>query len=279
MEKSQMSVVGGGGYDEIKNDLVERAIAMIREHGLSQKVATKLFRDAWLSIESARPFREDPEVYIAARLQEQVLRYIELGFHDAAGFSQDGFRAALSPLLRKTVAFFAPPAEYPIMRGEFSVLLVLPPEWVSLRKQIASICGIKWELLHGDMADHLSAVSRAPEVAEHGKPAPREPYVLVGIDGGRGLKEHSLLGANNKLKKSDRTYFSAHQLVQLLAIRPDWLAAQSATIALGEKYEKDYLGFAAQPGRPPELRVFGAPSAHSCVGVAKPYYTKMITTP
>ncbi|OGZ09576.1 MAG: hypothetical protein A3D65_06920 [Candidatus Lloydbacteria bacterium RIFCSPHIGHO2_02_FULL_50_13] len=279
MAEQKMSVVDGQSPEESKRELVEHWRKLIRRLGLSQKTATRLNRDVWLEVESARPFREDPEVYIAARLEEQIKCYEELGLDKAAGFRVGNFRAALEPLIVKTVAYFAPPTQHPIMDGEFCVFLVIPPEWVSIHWQIMNVRSPSGQIPNGACVEGFQeALAKLPEVTEFGKPTPRVPYVLVGINGGRGLKDLSLGQANSEVKKNGYTYFSLHQLAQLLMVRPNWLGANSETIAFGERYGKDHLGFSGQHYSGPQATILRVPHESSCVGVGKPYYTKIITT-
>jgi len=274
VKQPKITVVDGMGFDEIVDALVNEELGAIRRHRLSQKMATKLHREVWLRVEAVRPFREDPETYIMERLEEQVKKYVASGFHDAIGYSEEGFRSALCSLVAKTVKSFAPPATYPIVDGEFTVLLVIPPEWISLRRQIASLTS----------SDGGGVPSLPFETAEYGKPAPKEPYVLVGLNGGRGLKDCTFLQANAEVKRGGCTYLSTHQLTQLLIVRPRFLAPQAESIALGDRSieanvvsGETHVVFTGNQNDYPTLSTKRIQAPRMGVGVGKPYYSAMIT--
>ncbi len=270
MKQPKITVVDGMGFDEIVSALVEHELAVVRRHKLSQKMATKLHREVWYRVEAERPFREDPEAYIRERLEEQVEKYIALGFHDAAGYSEEGFRSMLEPLITKTVKSFAPPAAYPIMDGEFAVLLVIPTALVPLRRQVASLTQ-----RNGDV------VSLALETGEFGKAAPKEPYVLTGINGPRALKGCTFLQASAEVKRSGSAFFSTHELAQLLLVRPRFLSPQAEAIALGDRRVDEQGGthvvFSSGDVGDPMLSALRVQGARMGMGLGKPYYSAMIT--
>lgn len=273
-----ITVVNGRGYDEVRDDLVEYVVALIKEHNLSQKVTTRLFLlDAWREIEKRRPFAESPEQYIAARLEEQISCYIARGIHQAAGFTECDFRAALSKLCEKTLGYFAPPAQHPIMKGEYSALLVIPTAWASIRSLLVGARTGSSSLPSGTVLDGFEEVlARGSEVTECGNTAPRRPYVLVGIDGGRTHKSLSFAKAEAELGRSGCTGFSLHELAALLLVRPEWLKEHGEMAALGERYGKDHLGFAMGSDSGPNSTVWRPPHEFSGAGVGKPYYAKRI---
>lgn len=276
--KSKMTVVNGDGYGEILERLAAQEIALIRKHQLSQKMATQLHRDVWARVEKECPFRERPEAYIGARLEEAIARYISVGFHEAAGFTEEGFRKMLAPLIARAVKAFTPPAEFPIMNGEYSVLLVIPTAWVSLQRQVTSVAGTAWLFAEsGETGGNPLATIAAgvSEVAEGGEAAPREPSVLVGIDA-RKMKHHRFEDARTIAKREHLHFFAAHELIQLFLVRPTFLSEVPASVALGETFGKESFGLSSAEPRPiPALHASG--ERHLGAGIGKPYYAARIT--
>lgn len=271
----KMTVVDGRGFDEIVSDMAEHLARVVKEYGLSQKMATKLVHDAWAQVEQQRMCREDPEVYIREHLDAQIDVYISSGVHTLVGYTEEEFRDALMPLVQKTVNFFAPPAGHPIIDGEFTCFLVIPPEWgLSLRSLIGRL---RTPSLLLERREILERVAQGGEVAAGGCAAPQTPYILVGVKGGRGLTDYSRASANKEREKFGFSYFSAYQLALLLLLHPEFLLPGERAIALGEKFpERQYLEFASfQDGFLPYLLLDPSPS--SLEGIGKPYYTRMIT--
>ena len=271
-----MSVVLGRGFDEIVGDTTAFLASVIKKYNLSQKMATRLVHDAWARVERERIFRGDPESYIREHLNCQISAYVQAGFHALAGFTEEEFRAALDPLVNKTTDFFSPPAGHPIMDGEFTCFLVLPPEWgCSLRFLLGKLRSDCYESLR-DFHYVLEKTTQKGEVAQGGCIAPKTPYVLVGIKAERGLRELTRVGADKEREKFGFLYFSAHQLALLLLLRPDFLRPGESAIALGEKFPEERYLLLTSKERGFTLYISDM-SESFLTGVGKPYYTRMIT--
>jgi|GEM_PF-4692407 len=258
---------------EISDAIAGVIIEEIEKYQLSiPKMSTKLMQEIALGVE--RHFANDAQNYINTRLNEQIERYIGLGIDHIAGCSPDEFRNLLKPLIERVQLFFSPPAKHPIVSGEFTLLLVLPPEWLLYRPQLRMLMGEKAE---------LNVIPTVFEVRKHGGVAPNEPYVLVGINAGRGLKDSTIMQADIDIEKFGCTYFSVHQLVQLLLVRPRFLSSQSSALslqpevcALGEKCGKGVVKFVDKKNFI-DIEYIDEANVRSGVGVGKPYYHKMIT--
>src|SRR3989338_3245769 len=136
-KRPRTTVVGGRGFDQIVDDLASQISKIVREHQYSQKIAARLFREAWREIERGRICGENPEEYVREHLGKQIAEYVRLGVQTPTGFLEEEFINALEPLVKKTVNFFTPPAGYPILDGELTCFLVPPAEWgLSLRSLI-----------------------------------------------------------------------------------------------------------------------------------------------
>ena len=217
--------------------------------------------------------REQTFAYVSTRLNEQIDKYIALGFHTVAGYTPEAFREALAPLVAKTLEFFRPLSERPLRDGEFSVLLVLPTEWVPRRRLFATLLG-------QNPTDEITKISSS-EIRTCGKASPSEPYVLLGINGGRGLKDCTIEKADEQVAKKGNTYLSLSQLIQLLLVRPNFLSAesdlsQSSVFVMGERWNTELVCLiATKEGITLELSP--EKNVHGGVGIGKPYYSRMIT--
>lgn len=272
--RPSLSVVDGTpGFDEITGMLVRDAIRLIERYKIANpKMATRLLQELALRVE--RHYEKPAHDYITKRITEQIDRYIALGFAEFAGYSEATFRAELAPLVARVHRFFAPPALHPIQDGEFTLLLVIPTELVPLRRQVVTL---RAQSGHGvelpESLDDLLKRAR-PERTKYGKVSPKQPYVLVGINGGRGLKENMLGFADQEIEKFGQTYFSIHEFVQLLLVRPKFLE-QGEAIPLGEKCADGYLRFQKRGGTT-DIDVTQIRDDRYGIGVGKPYYTRMI---
>jgi hypothetical protein len=270
-----MTVVDGRGFDTLVSELAGHIATISEKYGLSQKMATKLVRESWRRVELKRNFRGDPALYVRERLDEQIKEYVRLSFHTSAGFTEEEFRDALEPLVKKTIAFFAPPAGHPIIDGEFTCFLVLPLGWGCSLRSIIGRCRAPLFPLKQEV---LERVMQGGEVATGGCTAPQTPYVLAGIQAGRGLKDLDRATANKEREKFGLTYFSAREMALLFTLYPKFLQpGGEGAIALGEKFaEGRHLHFSSfSNGFVPDL--LPDPSPSSLQGVGKPHYARMIT--
>lgn len=280
-KKSALSAVSGDqGFHDIQSRLAARIISDIdtfrfafdKDGRPNPKMAMSLVRAVADAVESR--YRDETREYVSTRLDEQIERYIALGLHDAAGYTEDSFRSSLQPLAESVKKFFDYPSNHPIRDGEYTLLLVLPERMVPVRRLLATF-------LDGDIFSVFDTLRM--EVRSHGKAAPDTPYVLVGINGGRGLSDHSIARADDWMEKNGRTYLSLHQAVQLFLMRPHFLSAQSdalhaqsEALVLGEKCSHGLIKFVARSSGNDVLFVDGK-NIHGEVGVGKPYYTTLIT--
>lgn len=278
--KPQISVVSGGeSFRDIETRLLTEIIRLIDDFHLSEdqrganpKMAMSLIRALTEGVEQY--LRPQTTSYIMARLDEQVERYIELGFHAAAGYSETDFRSALTPLITRVMDFFAPPSRHPIRDGEFTLLLVIPTQWVPMRRQLYSFLG--------DVSSGADALRT--EIRPQGRPSPVDPYVLVGINGGRELKGKTIQQADEWVERHGRTFLSLHQLVQLFLVRPNFLSARTDTLlpqadalVLGEKCPVGLIQFSAHPSGINMVFYDEKKYLNSGVGVGKPYFTTLIS--
>lgn len=277
MKKPTLSLVDAQGFDTIVSDLSGHIARIVKKYQLSQKMATRLVYDAWAKVEDERPYRGDPESYIEEHLSAQIARYVELGIHTSLGFTKEEFRVALQPLVRKTVSFFIPPAAHPIIDGELTCFLVVPSEWgCSLRFLLGKLRG-ESDASPLELRHLLEQVTRGSEVAPGGSAAPKTPYVLVGVKGGRGLKECTRDSADRIRKKFALSYLSPYQLALLFLLRPKFLSLGEQAIALGEKFSDErYLKLTSREAGVVASLSIDPPGA-SLAGIGKPYYTRMIT--
>ena len=271
-------VKSGQSFQDIQARLITEAEKTIEKYGLARdkngrpntKMAMSLVHAVASAVEMS--YGQQTREYVATRLNEQIERYITLGFHDVAGYSEHLFHAALEPLIAKTLDFFSPPSERPIRDGEFTVLLVLPKDWVPSRRLLIAFLG---ESLSRDV-DQLHTEKRG-----HGGVSPQDPYVLVGINGGRGLKDCSIEKADMWVEQNARTYLSLHEWIQLYLIRPNFLSAendlaQSEVLVLGEKWKSQLISFATT-GHRIQVVLTDEKNVQGGVGVGKPHYAKIIT--
>ena len=281
-----LSIVSGTkNFENIADGLLRHVFSEIKQFGFltdnkdglpSPKMAFKLTEHI---IDGVARYCENVSAqYITRRLNEQIERYIELGMPIASGYdSEERFREALAPLVLQAVEYFAPPADHPIQDGEFTLLLVLPIAWVPLRRQVAMFRSVFGQT--NELSSALDEVLKKGLrfTTQFGKKSPQEPYIIVGINGGRGLKECTVSQADEEVTNYKQTYLSVHELIQLLLIRPYFLPSDSESLALGEKYDKrDYVKF-TNAGVASEIDVVQVLSERFGVGIAKPYYTHMIT--
>lgn len=271
-----LTIVGGTpGFDDITSMLVREAIRTIERYQLENpKRSGKLLEEMRLRIE--RHYHPEVIAYVDKRLNEQIDRYIELGFADCAGYTPDAFRRELQPLIDSVHHFFVPPALHPIQAGEFTLLLVIPTTLVPLRRQIMSLRSLSGQTpdLSGTLHELLKCVEF--ETTKHGKTPPKEPYVLVGINGGRGLKGNSILVADKAVAERRTSYFAVHELIQLLLVRPKFLPQHSEAIPLGAKCAGGYLRFTARDGNI-DIDATGVLDERFGEGIGKPYYAHMVT--
>ncbi len=271
-----LTVVGGTpGFDEITAMLVREAIRTIERYKLENpKRSGKLLEQMRLRVE--RHYQKEAIVYIDKRLDEQIARYIELGFAECAGYSPEAFRRELKPLIERVQNFFVPPALHPIIAGEFTLLLVLPTTLVPLRRQVMSLRSASGRTDETTEALHQLLKCAEFEATKLGKVPPKDPYVLMGINGGRGLKGSHILLADMRLEERKQTYFAIHEFIQLLLVRPKFLPQHSEAIPLGEKTAGGYLRFTARGGNI-DINITGVLDERFGEGICKPYYTHMIT--
>lgn len=295
--KKGLVVVSQTNYDDIKVMAVECISALIRVHGYDPKMETKFLHDVMRDVELLS--KGAREAYIRNRLTNTkvisgdggkkslgvITRYLGLGMHELAGRSEEGFRKALAPLVEKTVAFFSPPAKHPIIDGEFSCLLVIPPEWISLRRQFALLrtaYGLSPDF-PDDFGEELTRALDTRTLAPGGHSAPKEPYVIIGINAGRALKGLRRVDADQEVKNLGLSYLLPHEYIQLLLVRPQFLVPEEGGLALGEKFSSGYLrviargGYLHEGGRPELSFVAETSNGSSFKGVGKPTYTKMVT--
>lgn len=261
-------------FDDITGRLVRHLIGNIESFDISKKtpkMMNRLMREVSLGVEMhfAKPTRE----YITQKINEQIAMYIAVGMPRLSGFSEEEFRRKLCALTDALLRYFAPPSRHPITDGEFTFLIVLPPEWVSLRAQVALLCG----------PDALGDMILSPLRTDAAKKTPTAPYAIIGINGGRGLKDLSFEQADEFVTKKDLSYFALHEATQLFLVQPKFLSglmdihsAQAQAYALGEQCGEKLIRFTAQDDArliefPPKKHVTG-------VGIGKPYYTDIVTT-
>lgn len=271
-----LTVVGGTpGFDDITAMLVREAIRTIERYKLENpKRSGKLLEQMRLRVE--RHYQKEAIDYIDKRLDEQITRYIELGFAECAGYSPGAFRRELKPLIERVHNAFVPPALHPIIAGEFTLLLVIPTTLVPLRRQVMSLRCANGRTEETPDALHELLKRAEFEATKLGKTPPNEPYVLIGINGGRGLKGSPILLAEKLLEERRQTYFAIHEFIQLLLVRPKFLPQHSEAIPLGAKTAGGYLRFTARGGSI-DIDVTGVLDERFGEGICKPYYTHMIT--
>ncbi|OGZ05902.1 MAG: hypothetical protein A2845_03825 [Candidatus Lloydbacteria bacterium RIFCSPHIGHO2_01_FULL_49_22] len=280
-KKPALSAVSGDqSFDDIQSRLALSIMGKIAEFGFAHdregrpnpKMAMSLVRAVADAVELR--YRDETREYVSTRFDEQVERYIALGLHDAAGYTEDSFRTSLRPLAESVKKFFDYPSNHPIRDGEYTLLLVLPERMVPVRRLLATFLG-----------SNIFSVfdTLRMDVRSHGKVAPDSPYVLVGINGGRGLLDHSIARADDWMEKNGRTYLSLHQAVQLFLMRPHFLSAQSdalhaqsEALVLGEKCSQGLIKFVARSSGN-EVLFVDEKNIHGEVGVGKPHYTTMIS--
>ncbi len=287
-QKHVLSIVSSANnLEDIADGLLRHVIAEIGRFGFltdnkdglpSPKVAFKLVDHV---VDGVTRYCEGVSAeYIERRLEEQILRYIALGMPEASGYdSEISFREALAPLVTRAMQYFAPPTDHPIQDGEFTLLLVLPPAWVPLRRQVAM-----FRHAYGQTSELSRGVDEVLRrgllwTTQFGKASPQEPYIIVGINGGRGLKECTIGQADEEMTNHKQAYLSVHEFIQLLLVRPHFLPHDSESLVLGEKIDKrDYVRFTKKGGIP-DIEVVQVQSERFGVSVGKPYYTHMITVP
>lgn len=256
-------------------------IGLAEKYNLSLKLTGTLLRETIRNIEAH--YLPATQNYVRDRLEEQVNIYIAKDFHEYAGCTKNSFRLLLAPLIDETLYYFAPPARLKVVRGQFTVLLVLPPQLVPLRRQIMTLMGESAPLIIPDFEAHT-----------YGKESPKNPYVLVGIDGGRKLRDLPIIKADGYVALHGYTYFAFHELIQLLLVRPEFLrsqcdvvkgsleTAQTSVLVLGEKCPEGIVKLNAEKNPRPEKGEFALEFVNpanilSGAGLGKPYYTRMIT--
>lgn len=280
--KKGLVVVRQTNYSNVVEKGVALMSALAKEHGYGPKMETQFLTDVAGGVELLS--KEARQAYMRSRLKKSLARYIELNMHTLAGMSEEGFREALAPLVEKTIDFFSPPAKHPIIDGQFSCLLVIPTDWISLRSQLGLLhraYGLRPdfpERFTGDLARELEG----RVIASYGRVAPKEPYVIVGINGGRALKGSPRGNADATVGDLGLSYFLTHEYIQLLLVRPQFLVPEEGGIVLGEKFHSGYLRVIARGGYLHEggiPKLDFAPETSNDVsfrGLGKPTYTKMI---
>lgn len=274
------AVSSGQSFSDIQQRLVAEITQVIDRYQFAYdkdgrpnpKMAMSLVRAVADAVEVN--YHEQTLEYVSTRLEEQIERYIALGLHDAAGYTEESFRFALAPLVLRAEAFFEYPSKHPMRDGEYTLLLVLPERMVPVRRLLA-------EFLGGDIPVEFDTLRT--EVRANGKVSPETPYILVGINGGRGLKDVSIARADESVERSGCTHMSLHQMLQLFLMRPhffsvhtDSLLAQSEAVVLGEKCTRGLIKFVARSAGH-EVLFVDEKNVHGEVGVGKPYYTTLIT--
>lgn len=256
-------------------------IAHIEQYNLPAKSVGNLMRDVTQKLEEH--FMPVTQGYVRERLGEQINLHIANGFHEYAGCTKKTFRELLAPLIEETMRFFAPPTKHPIIRGEFTILLVFPTRLIPLRRQLMTLMGETTPLSIPDFEMHT-----------HGKVSPINPYVLVGIDGGRKLKDSPIIKADSYIAHHGYSYFAVHELIQLLLVRPEFLRSQSdarrglleviqtSVLALGEKCSEGLVRLSVEKKPNVEkgeftLDFLSLANTHAGMELGKPYYTTMIT--
>ncbi len=278
--KPTLSVVGGTeGFEHIAQGHVDRIIRSIERYNFARdqngepnpKMAMTLLSSITRGVEGY--FQDTSLAYMRSRLDQQCARYHELGFVVGAGHSEESFVSALTPLMLRVTEFFAPPAKHLIVDGEYSLLLMLPPSWLPLRRALASLLGEDFQT----EVDLHTILSRNTE-----QPTPLAPYVLVGINGGRALSGKTLAESDLHVEKKQYSYFSLHELCQLFLMRPQFLGAssgglfeQSEALALGSKCAQGLISLVATKSGI-RLASSDEKNIHGGAGVGKPYYTHVI---
>lgn len=278
---SKKLAVSPESFDEISTKGAAFIIELTEKYALSIKSKGSLLRDITQKIEEH--FLPVTQSYVKERLDEQVNLYIANGFHEYAGCTANSFRILLTPLIDATIRSFAPPAKHLVLRGEFTILLVLPTRHVPLRRQFMTLMGESFQMNIPDF-----------ELHKHGKASPRDPYVLVGIDGGRMLRNSPIVKADKYVEDHGYTYFAVHELIQLLLVRPEFLRSQSdvlsgslepvqtAVLALGEKCTVGLVRLSAENKPSSGKREFtldylSPANTLAGAGFGKPYYKRMVT--
>lgn len=295
--KKGLVVVGQANYDNVVAKGVAVLSALAKEHGYGPKMETKYLHDVARGVEARS--KDARAAYIRERFSKagmdekgdedikhgSITRYLQLGMHELVGKGEEGFRRALEPLVEKTIDFFLPPAKHPMLDGEFSCLLVIPPEWASLRSQFALLreaYGLPKDFPE-EFEEEFTRALDGKTLTPHGRLAPREPYVLIGVDGGRARKNFRRVDADSEVKNLGLSYLLAHEYIQLLLVRPRFLFPEEGGVALGEKFSSGYLrvtargGYLDESGRPELSFVPETANGNSFRGTGKPTYTKVVT--
>lgn len=271
-------VTGQESFGDIHRRLSKEIIDAIRLYGFDYqdgvpkpKIAMSLMRA--ISSEVERELWLATKMYITARFEEQVNCYIERSFPSFAGYSNSQFRESLKPLLERLLKFFSPPSNHLIEDGEFTLLLVIPPAWIPLRRQLMSFTDVP-------ISDDVETQT---EVRINGKTAPQSPYVIIGIDGGRGLKDLSIQESDRWVTEEKRTYLSAHELIQLYLLRPHFLSAktdaihsQPEALVLGDVFSKGLLVLVAE-GNKMNFRFERKDNSYGGRYIGKPHYVTRIS--
>lgn len=280
-KKTTLSFVGDDrGIESIVKGHKEQILSSITQYGFARdssgnanpKMAMTFLERIAREVEEH--FAEATKTYVRTRLNQQVARYNKLGWVKGAGYTEESFSDALMPLHSRVMNFFAPPGEHLVVDGEYTLLLILPEAWVPKRRVLASLLGEDFTT----EVDLTTVSSRT-----NGKVLCDKPYVLVGINGGRELRDNSLQESDSMIYESGRSYFSLHELCQLFLMRPHFLRApsgdiheQSEALALGDKCSRGLLRLSAT-ATGIRLETSDTKNVHGGVGIGKPYYTKIIT--
>ena len=261
-------------FGEITDRMVRHISGNINEFGIAgkPKMIARLMSEVARGIE--QHFADASLAYVNEKIAEQIDTYVSAGFPKLCGMSTNEFRSRLNWLSDDIRAFFTPPARHPIMDGEFIFLIVIPPEWVSIRAQVALLCG------DDAIAREESLVVTTVDGAQKRSSS---PYALVGINGGRELRNCEFSKADALVRQEGRTYFAFHEAVQLFLQKPNFLSEE---MGVQSTQREAYALDSRASGKLIKFSAIGTSRSLEFVdqkhvtggGVGKPYFTKVITS-